>query len=185
MTENTPAQVLEQEHRIIQRVVASMSVMAEELREGRAVEELDLREALLFLRVFADQCHHGKEERFLFPLLEARGVPPTGCPIGALKHEHDKGRALVGELEKAIEDYSLRGTAGALESALSSLVELYPGHIWKEDYLLLPMAGKVLSEKDLENLAEQFARVEAEIGPGAYEKFEALAVRLEGRIRNA
>jgi hemerythrin-like domain-containing protein len=33
-----------------------------------------------FLSVFADTCHHGKEEDFLFPGLEAAGIPNEGGP---------------------------------------------------------------------------------------------------------
>jgi len=40
------------------------------------------------------------------------------------------------------------------------LVELYPGHIWKEDYLLFPLAGKVLSPADHVALSKQFEEVE-------------------------
>ena len=138
-----------------------------------------------FLRVFADQCHHAKEEKYLFPLLEARGVPPTGCPIGALKHEHEKGRALVDDLSNAIEEYAGRRESVSLIAALNGLVELYPNHIWKEDYLLIPMASKVLSASDHETLAKQFESVDAEIGPHIHEKFEEFAARLERRTHHA
>ncbi|HWR52856.1 MAG TPA: hemerythrin domain-containing protein [Bryobacteraceae bacterium] len=187
MNESTPAQVLIQEHRIIQRVVAAMAVIADELREGRRVDPQDLRDMLTFLRVFADECHHGKEEQYLFPLLEARGVPATGCPVGVLKNEHVKGRTLVAQFAEAIETYAGDGSAGrdALIAALAGLVELYPNHIWKEDYLLLPMADKVLSAADQKTLAEQFERVEAQMGQGTHEKFEQLAQRLENRANSA
>lgn len=187
MTESTPAQVLIEEHRVIQRVVAAMAVIADELREGRDVDPQDLRDVVTFLRVFADECHHGKEEEHLFPMLESRGVPATGCPVGALKNEHVKGRTLVGQLADATERYAAdrSATRDSLIAALAGLVELYPNHIWKEDYLLLPMADKVLSGEDQKVLTEQFDRVEAAIGPGTHERFEQIAERLEKRARPA
>jgi hemerythrin-like domain-containing protein len=36
---------------------------------------------------------------------------------------------------------------------LRRFVELYPTHIWKEDYLLFPMAQQNLSEVEQEDLA--------------------------------
>jgi hemerythrin-like domain-containing protein len=33
-----------------------------------------------FLTVFVDKCHHGKEEEFLFPALEAAGIAREGGP---------------------------------------------------------------------------------------------------------
>jgi hemerythrin-like domain-containing protein len=185
MTENTPVQVLEHEHRLVQRVVAVMALMADRLRAGRVVALEDLRDIVTFLRVFADQCHHGKEERCLFPLLEERGVPPTGCPMGALKHEHDKGRALVAEFAKSVDDYSPGNVHDPLVAALDGLVDLYPNHIWKEDYLLFPMSGKVLSALDCDNLMKQFEAVESEIGPDSHERFESVVSRLEEGTRYA
>ena len=56
-----------------------------------------------FFRLFADQCHHGKEEELLFPLLEQKGIPRTGGPIGVTLHEHEEGRALVRQMGDAVE----------------------------------------------------------------------------------
>jgi hemerythrin-like domain-containing protein len=36
---------------------------------------------LVFLKEFADRCHHGKEEDFLFPALEKAGIKKEGGPI--------------------------------------------------------------------------------------------------------
>ena len=134
---------LEQEHRIVQQVVAGMAMLADELEESKPVKPQLLQEIVEFLRVFVDQCHHAKEDKYLFPLLEQRGVPAGGCPLGALKHEHENGRLLVKQLAGAVEAYANSGGTikNSLIPALRGLVELYPNHIWKEDYLLFPLAG--------------------------------------------
>jgi hemerythrin-like domain-containing protein len=66
----------------------------------------------------------------------------------------------------------------ALTGTLRRLIELYPAHIWKEDYLLFPMAEKLLSEEEQKELSEQFARHECEIGTDIHHGFEQLAGRL-------
>ena len=131
--------MLEAEHRVIQKMVAGMSVLAEQLEGGEPVDVSLLESIVVFLSTFADRCHHGKEETFLFPALIRRGVPSHGCPIGGLTMEHQKGRVMVGELGEAI-----RGCAAGepparenLVKSLRALVAFYPSHIWKEDYLLL------------------------------------------------
>jgi hemerythrin-like domain-containing protein len=63
---------LEHENHIIERVVAAMAVLAEKLRSGKEVEARVLSDLVEFLQVFADDCHHGKEEHYLFPLLEKK-----------------------------------------------------------------------------------------------------------------
>ena len=88
MSNPKPTEVLEREHHYIQQVGASLLLLAEELEKGEAVPAETLADTLEFLRTFADRCHHGKEEAFLFPLLEQKGVPPQGCPLGVLKKEH-------------------------------------------------------------------------------------------------
>jgi hypothetical protein len=58
------------------------------------------------------------------------------------------------------------GRPGLIQ-ALRSLGTLYPAHIWKEDYLLFPMATKVLSGEDDKVLLQQYAtRLVASLGRG-------------------
>ena len=66
-----------------------------------------------------------------------------------------------------------------LVETLKALTELYPGHIWKEDYLLFPMTNKVLNEEDQKDLSEKFEMVEKTIGTDVHERFERLAEMLE------
>jgi len=180
MSEKRPTEVLEEEHHFIQKVVGAMAVMIEVLEAGKEVEEKTLQDMVEFMRTFADKCHHGKEESHLFPALEKKGVPMRGCPLGMLIAEHQKGRALVSELAEATEAY--RGNPLAKESLVKSLrglTELYPNHIWKEEYLAFPMADKILSSEEQRDLSEKFEMVEREIGLNVHRRFEQFATELE------
>lgn len=180
MTATKSTNVLEQEHQAIQAVVATMSVVADRLEAGHNVEAAILGDISTFLHDFSEECHHVKEEKFLFPLLEARGVPASGCPIAVLHHEHEKGHALLAQLDDARQVFVASGAGkDALITTLRSLVRLYVDHIWKEDYLLLPMADKLLSENDHTKLCEQFDSVEAALGAGKHQQLEQLSARLE------
>jgi hemerythrin-like domain-containing protein len=177
MTEKTPTDILEEEHRFIEKVVGAMPALIEVLEAGQAIEADLLRDVVEFMRTFADRCHHGKEETHLFPVLVGKGVPDTGCPIGGLTHEHQQGRAVVKDLAAAVEAYGA-GDASAKASLIKSLqgvVGLYPNHIWKEDYLLFPMTNKVLGPDDQQELLGKFAQVEAEIGQDTHHRFEQMA----------
>ena len=156
-------EALEREHQVIQKAVAVMARMVDQLELKHSIEADLLRDLVQFMRVFGDQCHHGKEESYLFPLLEKRGVPATGCPLSALKGEHVKGRQLMADLASAAATYIADEESGRLSliQVLQSLITLYPAHIWKEDYLLFPMATKVLSGEDDELLLQQFVVVES------------------------
>jgi hemerythrin-like domain-containing protein len=184
MSGATPVEVLEAEHRVIQKMVAGMSLLAERLEGGEPLDVSLLESIVAFLRTFADRCHHGKEETFLFPALIRRGVPSHGCPIGGLTMEHQKGRVMVGELADAIRGYAA-GEPPAREDlvkSLRALVAFYPNHIWKEDYLLFPLAGKVLTPEDQQELMNKFETVERELGIEGHEGFDKVATQLERKV---
>jgi len=177
MDRKSPMEVLEGEHHVIQKMVGAMAVLAEGLGAGHEPPVETLRNIVEFMRTFADKCHHGKEEAHLFPCLEKRGIPARGCPIGVLLHEHERGRALVTQLAQATEAYASGNVAArdSMVEPLRGLMELYPSHIWKEEYLLFPMSAKVLSAADQQQLVEKFAEVEAAIGREVHQRFERLA----------
>jgi hemerythrin-like domain-containing protein len=180
MTATKSTALLEQEHQTIQKVIAKMAVIADRLEAGGSETDDVFRDISAFLKQFSEECHHVKEEKYLFPLLEARGVPASGCPIAVLHHEHEKGHALLAQLNDAIQVF-VASSAGrdTLVTTLRALVRLYVDHIWKENYLLLPLADKVLSEHDHAELCEQFEAVEATLGAGKHQQLGQLSERLE------
>lgn len=179
-------EALEREHKVIQKVVAVMAQLVAQLELRHTVNEDLLRDVLQFMRVFSDQCHHGKEEGYFFPYLESKGVPSTGCPLSALKGEHAKSRQLLADLNSATDSYISDPEKGRLTlvQVLQSLVALYPAHIWKEDYLLFPMADKILRDTDEEVLLRQFEIAEESLGTHAHETFEKLADDLSQRMEH-
>ncbi len=175
---------LEDEHRTIEKIVRVMGVLVDELAENRDIDDDVLRDLCQFLQVYGHQCHHGKEESYLFPMLESHGVPEEGCPLGALRHEHERSRALTQELVQASAEYAANRhhSSSALSEVLRNLAQFYPAHIWKEEYLLFPLARKVLSEEDDQHLLREFRSVESDIYSYAHESYEQLATELEDRV---
>ena len=147
-------------------MVKALGGVADDMERGQQVDVDMLVAAVEFLRVYADKLHHGKEETLFFPMLVKRGVPPQGCPIGGLNHEHEKGRALVRALAEQAPAYA-QGRHGAKEGLLEALLgiqDLYQNHIWKEDAMVFPMADKVLTAADQKELTEKFAQVDQAVG---------------------
>ncbi len=176
----TPTQIMETEHRNIEAVVRALGGVAAALEKGQRADAAMLATAVEFFRVYADKLHHGKEETRFFPLLVKRGVPPQGCPIGGLNHEHEKGRALVCSLAEQAPAYA-QGKPGAeagLLETLRGIVDLYQNHIWKEDTMVFPMADKVLTAADQHELRESFAGVDRAIGLDTIARLETFAKSL-------
>src|SRR5512135_1115732 len=138
----TPTQFMETEHRLIEAVVKALGDVGLAVEKGQRADAALLATAGEFLRIYADQLHHGKEETLFFPMMVKRGVPPQGCPIGGLNHEHEKGRVLVRALAEQVPAYAQckPGAKEGLPETLRGILDLYQNHIWKEDAMVFPMA---------------------------------------------
>ena len=75
-------QVLMDEHRGIELMLAALEREAPSLESGTGAAVELYETGVDCLRNFADRCHHYKEEQLLFPLLIDRGIPSAGGPIG-------------------------------------------------------------------------------------------------------
>jgi len=148
--------------------------VAEWKRTGR-VDPAVLRRFVEFARTFIDQCHHGKEERCLFPCLERRGIPREGGPIGVMLYEHQLGRELVTRLDeglRALEESEDR-VVGAVLSTCDEYVQLLRNHIAKENGVLFPMGESVVEMEDIAEVGGYYERVEeVEVGREAHERLE-------------
>lgn len=176
---------LKREHRAIERMLAVLETAGQRLQEGQPVRADLFREVVDFVRNFADQCHHGKEEENLFPRLAERGVPREGGPLAVLMFEHDEGRAYVRAIAGAIDDYETWDEEAARTIAKNArgYVQLLRGHIWKEENVLFPMADGVLNDEDQREMEESFQRIETEVmGPGVHERYHALLDALEAEM---
>ena len=171
--------LLSDEHRVIERVLGAL----EKLTRKPAREALESwKQALEFFRYFADQCHHFKEEKVLFPALEAHGIPRDGGPIGMMLMEHEEGRSYVRAMFAAlgqIEAKDETAQASLFENARQYL-RLLREHIQKEDEILFRMADEVIPADEQKQLLKDFEAHEAEeIGAGVHEKYLKIAQDLE------
>ena len=173
---------LEAEHRGIGVMLRVLDVVAGRIEGGKTVPPADLDAILEFLSVFADRCHHGKEEEHLFPALEAAGVPREGGPIGVLLEEHRRGRALIASMTEAAAALKAGkpGAAGRFAASARDYIALLTEHIRKENEVLFRLAGARLNPRQDRAILKAFDRLEIErIGEGRHEQFHALLERLD------
>jgi hemerythrin-like domain-containing protein len=100
-------------------------------------------------------------------------------------HEHEAAGRLTADLGAAVEVYlkSSKEMGEFLVTTLRSIAVLYPGHIWKENYLLFPMTDKILSEEEQQELAKKFESVERKIGLDVHHRLEQMAATLAERAQ--
>lgn len=170
-------QELKTEHRAIEWMLRILSQIGDRLEAGQDVDPRHLEQIVEFLQVFADRCHHGKEEDLLFGAMEEAGIPREGGPIGVMLAEHTTGRSYVRGLSEAVERYKA-GDPAAVSRVVENIrgyVALLTQHIAKEDNILYPMADRVLSPGRQDELVEGFETIERErVGPGRHEAFHQL-----------
>ncbi len=161
-----PTHRLSEEHQSILRALDVMERIAEAYGEDPAGTLEDARAILGFVRGFADDLHHGKEEAMLFPAMEEAGHSRHAGPIGVMLMEHDEGRALIREMQGQLDDPE--GGADTFEAAALSFAELLRNHILKEDEILFPMAEQTLPEAVRARLVERFGHHDEVLHGAAY-----------------
>lgn len=179
----TPTEELKKEHVAIRTMLGILERVCAKLESGEHVNPVHLEQIVDFIKIFADKCHHGKEEDLLFPAMESAGFPRQGGPTGVMLKEHDEGRGYVRELTEAVAQYKEGNLAASARILLSarSYIALLDQHIEKENEVLFPMADTHLSEEKQRELSAGFERIETErVGAGKHEEFHQLLHNLKG-----
>jgi hemerythrin-like domain-containing protein len=124
------------EHRVIERMIRIVRLKHEEFKKKGDASEAFIDSVVDFIRTYADQTHHGKEEDILFRELKKKQLSAEHKKVmNELLHEHAIGRKTTSQLEVAKIHY-FSGKKEALHVILEKmdfLVNLYPKHIEKED----------------------------------------------------
>lgn len=138
--------ILTEEHGLLLRALGLFGRYGELVASGRPYDPRHARVFLRFFREFGDVRHHEKEERLLFPWLEAQGLPSQIGPLGILRQEHELGRDLRLALSLAADallDSPGEGDTRARFHGLAlRFVELMTAHIEKEEQVLFPLADR-------------------------------------------
>jgi len=182
----TATEILRHEHDAILIMLGATEEVARRLGNAQPVEPQILNDLLEFLRLFADRCHHGKEEELLFPLLEEKGLPRGGGPIGVMLMEHDHGRGLIRQMVEAAISYEARKTDAGVRWATAAIqyVALLREHIEKENQVLFVMAERMLTNTEQRDMATAFEKMEVEkMGVGTHERLHGMMDKLLGELQ--
>jgi hemerythrin-like domain-containing protein len=164
-------QDLRNEHEAILHVLKVLdNVLADDTKEDAVILKFG-NELITFLKIFADKCHHGKEENFLFVELVKSGVQNEGGPIGAMLHEHQQGREYIALMNTAL------GSKNLVKFKANAILyrDLLKNHIAKENNVLFLMADKLLNDAKQEELFAEFENhEESVVGHGVHEELHSM-----------
>ena len=147
-----------EEHQYIKRMLGVMRQYCNRIFKGEEVDYEDVYKFIDFIRVYADDHHHGKEEKILFNrMMDELG--PLGEKL--IRHgmliEHDLGRLYTAQLETAIGKV-IEGDEEAKLDVIANAIgytHLLTRHIDKEDAVVYTFAEKNLSEDILDEVDAQ------------------------------
>lgn len=153
---------------------------------GAEVPVADLQSAIEFIRHYADQHHHGKEEQLLFQKMQQHlGVAAEKLVRHGMLVEHDLARLYVSEWETALREYE---KSQSEESKLdiityaSGYTKLLSRHIDREDTVVYTFARRELSDEVLSALHQATAQFEDNAAKAQVQKkYLALLEELEKR----
>ncbi len=149
---NVVTKVLSEEHKHILIVVGMLEKECLALEKGKELRADFFKKAIQFIREYADQFHHKKEEDILFIELCKESIDMHCNPTYQMRHEHDLGRGFVKEMEEGLKE----GDIPKIIYGANNYIQLIREHIYKEDNILYPMAEEALGEKDKKELELKF-----------------------------
>ena len=168
------------EHKAIQIALNILERIGERLQKNEIADYSDINALLGFLKEFADKCHHGKEEGFLFPALEKAGIRNEGGPIGVMLSEHTQGRNFTKQMKNSIEDEKV--DKNQFMRASINYIRLLRAHIQKENSVLFPLIDTRLSASEQQELFENFENHEEKvIGEGRHEELHVVLENLAAK----
>ena len=158
-------QRLKQEHEPLRKQKQYLFELAQAIGGDAGVQ--NWKERLLALRknvqVFINELdpHSEREEGVLFPMM-AQYIGRTSGPIAVREYEHDQAKqritsflAKTAELPETVD----RDSAMALADKIIQAYHILTEHFMKEENVLFPMAERLLSDEEKEELAEKISQI--------------------------
>lgn len=161
---NSICEIMLNEHRNILKMLDLIEPTITALEEGGEFNQACYSDVLQFLKGYADNLHHTKEEEILFFRIMAEDTIEKKAELKRLMHQHILSRGLFEEMEIALSSHNGRRMA----ILLKEYIPMIRGHIEEEDTILFPMLERILPEKVKNEVVISFNRVDENAPIGQY-----------------
>lgn len=173
------SQVLSDEHRLIERMIAIFSRVLRQIERSHDVDPYFVDTAFDFICMYADRAHHGKEEEIFFKALEHKNISSQHrVMMNELMREHSLGRKFTAALVEANKRYRSgdKTALAIISNSLSTLVAYYPKHIEKEDKLFFPAVQHYFTQEEHRDLLDAYIQFDSRL---IHEKYLLTVEHLE------
>ncbi len=178
-----PTDILKQEHRHIEQMMDLLDIGVLRLMKGENISAHFFLDALRFFQIFADQCHHNKEEQLLFPAMGEHGFPMQAGPVAVMLYEHEEGRGYIRKLSEAVHKFAQGDSSvvNEINTHASAFTNLLRSHIEKENNIIFEIADAHLPTDVQDSLVRKFNQEEID---GACTQKKSLLEMLEKMKEN-
>lgn len=178
-------QIIRNEHAALAAMLRSiLLLLAEHRRKGTLPDFAALRAMLFYVDEFPEKRHHRKESELLFPRLRAR-TPMSRELLDRLDDDHGRGERKIRNVEHALLAFEIMGESrrAQFETAMERYVEFYLAHMALEEREILPLALRVLTPDDWDDLDAAFgANRDALAGAEPEEEYRKLFSRIVNQV---
>ena len=167
-----PVATLSNEHGLIRQYLDNLTMAADRIENGQRPSEAFFLKAVDFARSFADGYHHFKEEHVMFVRLAEKHKGDLDAQLNTLRLQHERSRELISGISNSLEGYVAGDpmkTSELLEN-VAAYCTLLRHHIHVEDHVFFPMAKKVLTPDEIEQLSQEFIKQREKTGGDMFER---------------
>lgn len=178
--------ILKEEHQHILRMLDVLRALSLHTFYTKEVYYKGYRDAIDFVRNYADKFHHGKEEDILFKTMsEELGQAIEQGPIYGMLAEHDLGRLFMKNLEDALIEAENGKEEAKIDIIANAIAytDLLHRHIDKEDKAIFTFAENKLKAETIEDLNREFEKAQENLNSKEVEmKYFTLLEELEAYV---
>ncbi len=178
-------QLLIDEHVYIKRMLQVLRNASYKVMLGEEINFDDFASMIDFVRNYADNHHHGKEEKFLFnKMIDEIGTVAEKLIRYGMLIEHDLGRLYMQQLEEALVKVKNGDDKAKIDIIANAVgyTNLLTRHIDKEDEVVFTFAKKQLSANCIDEVNVNCEKYENDTNEqGVQKKYIDLLVALESK----
>ena len=175
-----PLETLRNEHGLIRQFLDQLELAGEKLEAGERPPREFFELGLRFAREFADEYHHIKEEHILFVQIAQKHGGSMDAQTESLRHQHETGRNHITAIVAALDGYEAGNPikTDQIKEAIHEYVPMLREHTHTEDHQYFPLAEKVLSAEEHDQLQAEFDRARKKAGEEPFETYHMMVVQM-------
>lgn len=158
----SPIKVLYDEHEVIISAIEITKDAGKLISHNEIAYEMLIRDLLNFFKLYADQYHHNKEEKILFPEMNKKNEFLEDGVIKEMLDNHEDFRSMIANIEILLDKKDYLGTQQMLHIYSEALLD----HIAVENDEVFQMAETLFDATELEKIYFRFADNDREVGEG-------------------